>query len=144
MEALSSSLWAKREDFGENDGRGVLLRRRGKEGRRTIRFYRGHHGRKRTHHELKPSHLGRGLPLASKLSKRLQVVQNVNGGRDAREILLDWRMLGIAEWMASRAEALGFRFPTGIQRKATGGDVRDGDRLIVISAQTGTGRRWRI
>ena len=77
--------------------------------------------------------------LASKLSKRLQVVQNVNGGRDAREILLDWRMLGIAEWMASRAEALGFRFPTGIQRKATAA-MLDGDRLIVISAQTGTGK----
>ena len=45
--------------------------------------------------------------LAAKLSKRLQVVQNLNGGRDAREILLDWRMLGVAEWMAARAEALG-------------------------------------
>ena len=77
--------------------------------------------------------------LASKLSKRLQVVQNLNGGRDAREILLDWRMLGVAEWMAARAEALGFRFPTGIQRKATSAFL-DGDRLIVISAQTGTGK----
>ena len=77
--------------------------------------------------------------LASKLSKRLQEVQNLNGGRDAREILLDWRMLGIAEWMAARAEALGFRFPTGIQRKATSAFL-DGDRLIVISAQTGTGK----
>ena len=57
--------------------------------------------------------------LAAKLSKRLQAVQNLNGARDAREILLDWRMLGIAEWMAARAEALGFRFPTGIQRKST-------------------------
>jgi len=77
--------------------------------------------------------------LASKLSKRLQVVQNLNGGRDAREILLDWRMLGVAEWMAARAEALGFRFPTGIQRKATSAFL-DGDRLIVMSAQTGTGK----
>ena len=77
--------------------------------------------------------------LAAKLSKRLQVVQNLNGGRDAREILLDWRMLGVAEWMAARAEALGFRFPTGIQRKATSAFL-DGDRLIVISAQTGTGK----
>ena len=77
--------------------------------------------------------------LAAKLSKRLQVVQNLNGGRDAREILLDWRMLGVAEWMAARAEALGFRFPTGIQRKATMAFL-DGDRLIVMSAQTGTGK----
>lgn len=77
--------------------------------------------------------------LASKLSKRLQVVQNLNGGRDAREILLDWRMLGVAEWMAARAEALGFRFPTGIQRKATSAFL-DGERLIVMSAQTGTGK----
>ena len=77
--------------------------------------------------------------LAAKLSKRLQVVQNLNGGRDAREILLDWRMLGVAEWMAARAEALGFRFPTGIQRKATSA-FSDGDRLIVMSAQTGTGK----
>ena len=77
--------------------------------------------------------------LAAKLSKRLQVVQNLNGGRDAREILLDWRMLGVAEWMAARAEALGFRFPTGIQRKATSAFL-DGDRLIVMSAQTGTGK----
>ena len=77
--------------------------------------------------------------LASKLSKRLQVVQNLNGGRDAREILLDWRMLGVAEWMAARAEALGFRVPTGIQRKATSAFL-DGDRLIVMSAQTGTGK----
>jgi superfamily II DNA/RNA helicase len=77
--------------------------------------------------------------LAAKLSKRLQVVQNLNGGRDAREILLDWRMLGVAEWMATRAEALGFRFPTGIQRKATSAFL-DGDRLIVMSAQTGTGK----
>ena len=77
--------------------------------------------------------------LAAKLSKRLQAVQNLNGARDAREILLDWRMLGIAEWMAARAEALGFRFPTGIQRKSTSAFL-DGDRLIVISAQTGTGK----
>ena len=77
--------------------------------------------------------------LAAKLSKRLQVVQNLNGGRDAREILLDWRMLGVAEWMAARAEVLGFRFPTGIQRKATSAFL-DGDRLIVMSAQTGTGK----
>ena len=77
--------------------------------------------------------------LAAKLSKRLQVVQNLNGGRDAREILLDWRMLGVAEWMAARAEALGFRFSTGIQRKATSAFL-DGDRLIVMSAQTGTGK----
>ena len=77
--------------------------------------------------------------LAAKLSKRLQVVQNLNGGRDAREILLDWRMLGVAEWMAARAEALGFRFPTGIQRKATSAFL-DGERLIVMSAQTGTGK----
>jgi superfamily II DNA/RNA helicase len=48
-------------------------------------------------------------------------------------------MLGIAEWMAARAEALGFRFPTGIQRKSTSAFL-DGDRLIVISAQTGTGK----
>ena len=77
--------------------------------------------------------------LAAKLSKRLQVVQNLNGGRDAREILLDWRMLGVAEWMAARAEALGFRFPTGIQRKATSAFLV-GERLIVMSAQTGTGK----
>ena len=77
--------------------------------------------------------------LAAKLSKRLQVVQNLNGGRDAREILLDWRMLGVAEWMAARAEARGFRFPTGIQRKATSAFL-DGERLIVMSAQTGTGK----
>ena len=77
--------------------------------------------------------------LAAKLSKRSQVVQNLNGGRDAREILLDWRMLGVAEWMAARAEALGFRFPTGIQRKATSAFL-DGERLIVMSAQTGTGK----
>ena len=76
--------------------------------------------------------------LASKLSKRLQVVQNVNGGRDAREILLDWRMLGIAEWMASRAEALGFGFQPGFRGKRRA--MLDGDRLIVISAQTGTGK----
>jgi superfamily II DNA/RNA helicase len=41
--------------------------------------------------------------------------------------------------MAARAEALGFRFPTGIQRKATSAFL-DGDRLIVMSAQTGTGK----
>ena len=79
--------------------------------------------------------------LAQKLSKRLQEVQNigVNEDGDLRERLLDWRMLGVAEWMAARAEALGFRFPTGIQRKATASFI-DGDRLIVISAQTGTGK----
>ena len=73
--------------------------------------------------------------LAGKASEKLKALQ---GMTDAREQLLDWRSLGLANWIASRAEDLGFRYPTAIQRRAALAMMTVND--IVISSQTGSGK----
>jgi hypothetical protein len=53
--------------------------------------------------------------LAGKASGKLKAIQGIT---DPKEQLLDWRALGVANWIATRAEDLGFRYPTAIQRRA--------------------------
>ena len=45
--------------------------------------------------------------LAARLRNQLQ-----EQGKGAK-VSLDWRSFGCPEWLAERAEQLGFRFPTG-------------------------------
>lgn len=45
--------------------------------------------------------------LASQLSARLKAAQGADG------IALDWRALGVPDWLAERAEQLHYKFPTG-------------------------------
>ena len=47
--------------------------------------------------------------LAAKLSARLKVLQGTSDNPAAE--ILDWRALGMAEWLCDRAESLGFRYP---------------------------------
>ena len=74
--------------------------------------------------------------LAGKLSARLKKLQGV-GDELAAEIL-DWRALGMAEWLCDRAENLGFRYPTAVQRRASLAFFKKRD--VVIQAQTGSGK----
>jgi len=74
--------------------------------------------------------------LAAKLSARLKELQGV-GDSPAAEIL-DWRAMGMAEWLCDRAESLGYRYPTAIQRRASLAFFKKRD--VVIQAQTGSGK----
>lgn len=51
---------------------------------------------------------------------------------------LDWRALGVPEWLADRAERLGLRYPTLVQRRA-GPVVAEGCDAVVSSV-TGSGK----
>ena len=73
--------------------------------------------------------------LAGKASAKLKAIQGIT---DPKEQLLDWRALGVANWIATRAEDLGFRYPTAIQRRAALAMMNVND--IVISSQTGSGK----
>ena len=73
--------------------------------------------------------------LAQRASEKLKRLQGIT---DPREQLLDWRSLGMANWIASRAEDLGFRYPTAIQRRASLAMMNVND--IVVSSQTGSGK----
>lgn len=74
--------------------------------------------------------------LASKLSARLKKLQGV--GDELGAEILDWRALGMAEWLCDRAENLGFRYPTAVQRRASLAFFKKRD--VVIQAQTGSGK----
>ena len=52
--------------------------------------------------------------------------------------ILDWRAMGMAEWLCDRAESLGYRYPTAIQRRASLAFFKKRD--VVIQAQTGSGK----
>ena len=52
--------------------------------------------------------------------------------------ILDWRALGMAEWLCDRAESLGFRYPTAVQRRASLAFLQKKD--VIIQAQTGSGK----
>ena len=47
--------------------------------------------------------------LAARIRDRLSELTDGESERSA-----DWRKLGIPEWLASRAECIGYRFPTGV------------------------------
>ena len=74
--------------------------------------------------------------FAAKLSARLKELQGT-ADEPAGEIL-DWRALGMMEWVADRAESLGFRYPTAVQRRASIAFRKKKD--VVIQAQTGSGK----
>ena len=74
--------------------------------------------------------------LAGKLSVRLKKLQGV--GDELGAEILDWRALGMAEWLCDRAENLGFRYPTAVQRRASLAFFKKRD--VVIQAQTGSGK----
>lgn len=74
--------------------------------------------------------------LAGKLSARLKKLQGV--GDELGAEILDWRALGMAEWLCDRAENLGFRYPTAVQRRASLAFFKKRD--VVIQAQTGSGK----
>jgi len=75
--------------------------------------------------------------LAAKLSTRLKAVQGVSPDEPGADIL-DWRALGMAEWLCSRAEVLGYRYPTAVQRRAS--LAFNKKKNVVIQAQTGSGK----
>ena len=74
--------------------------------------------------------------LAGKLSARLKTLQGV--GDELGAEILDWRALGMAEWLCDRAENLGYRYPTAVQRRASLAFFKKRD--VVIQAQTGSGK----
>ena len=74
--------------------------------------------------------------LAAKLSACRKTLQGV-GDEPVGEIL-DWRALGMAEWLCARAEMLGFRYPTAVQRRTSMAFFKKKD--VVIQAQTGSGK----
>ena len=74
--------------------------------------------------------------LAGKISSKLKTLQGTSD-EPAGEIL-DWRALGMAEWLCARAENLGFRYPTAVQRRASLAFFKKRD--VVIQAQTGSGK----
>ena len=47
--------------------------------------------------------------LAARIRDRLSELTNGESERSA-----DWRKLGVPDWLASRAECIGYRFPTGV------------------------------
>ena len=71
---------------------------------------------------------------AAKLSARLKTLQ----GLSDVETVLDWRGVGIAEWLCARAEQLGYTYPTAIQRRATLA-LLTGKHAVIMS-QTGSGK----
>ena len=54
--------------------------------------------------------------LAARIRDRLSELTDGESERSA-----DWRKLGIPEWLASRAECMGYRFPTGGPPNSTTG-----------------------
>ena len=48
--------------------------------------------------------------LAAKLRDQLQTIQGQG------HFVLDWRPLGVPDWLAERAEQMGYRFPAGVSR----------------------------
>ena len=74
--------------------------------------------------------------LAAKLSARLKVLQGTSDNPAAE--ILDWRALGMAEWLCDRAESLGFRYPTAVQRRSSLAFLQKKD--VIIQAQTGSGK----
>lgn len=51
--------------------------------------------------------------LAAKIRDLLRLLAGPADGSGGRQLAADWRGLGILDWLADRAENLGFAFPTG-------------------------------
>ena len=80
--------------------------------------------------------------LASKIRDLLALV-SAGGGAGAGGPCgaarpADWEQLGVLPWLAERAEALGYRMPTEVQRRAA--PVILGGSDCVVRSQTGSGK----
>ncbi|CAL8467542.1 g7080 [Coccomyxa elongata] len=71
--------------------------------------------------------------LASKLRDRLRQLSGSDAAPPA-----DWHSLGIPAWLADRAEQIGYRFPTEVQRRAAKVIGRGAD--AIIQSATGSGK----
>ncbi|CAL5219427.1 g1256 [Coccomyxa viridis] len=54
------------------------------------------------------------------------------------EVTADWTKLGIPEWLAERAERIGYRFPTDVQKRAS--RVLNSKSDAIIQSATGSGK----
>ncbi|GAB4823402.1 hypothetical protein N2152v2_010448 [Parachlorella kessleri] len=79
---------------------------------------------------------GENFELAAKIWDVLQ--QAAGGGDAAAATAADWRRLGVLDWLADRAEQLGFRLPTEVQKRSAP-VILDRDDCI-IQSQTGSGK----
>lgn len=70
---------------------------------------------------------------AARLKQRIQAA---SGDADFRPAA--WRDLGVPDWLADRAERLGFTFPTNVQQKAVKSVLLGAD--AAIRAETGSGK----
>jgi superfamily II DNA/RNA helicase len=70
---------------------------------------------------------------ATRLKKLIQEVEG-NGAVPSST----WQQLGIPEWLADRADRLGFQFPTNVQQRAIKSILLGAD--AVIRAETGSGK----
>ncbi|KAI3429427.1 hypothetical protein D9Q98_005521 [Chlorella vulgaris] len=70
---------------------------------------------------------------AAKLRDQLRQVVGSEGQTAA-----DWKALGVLDWLADRAESLGFSFPTEVQKRAAPVIIDGGD--CVINSVTGSGK----
>lgn len=72
------------------------------------------------------------------LASRIRDALSSSSGLDPTVIPADWHHLGIVEWLADRAESLGFRVPTEVQRRAS--MVISDHCDCVIESETGSGK----
>ena len=73
------------------------------------------------------------------LAAKIRDVLSIAMGPEASSVPVgDWHALGILEWMADRAEDMGYRLPTEVQRRAA--PVIAGGKDCVIEAATGSGK----
>lgn len=71
--------------------------------------------------------------LAAAVRDRLKEVMGAGGAR------IDWTSIpGMPEWLTDRAQRLGFRFPTEVQRRACG--VISSGSDAVVASETGSGK----
>eukprot|EP00775_Hariotina_reticulata_P007458 gene7458-7668_t len=75
--------------------------------------------------------------LAGRIKTRLQQKLRESGSSIGSQSM-DWRALGVPEWLADRAERLGLMFPTEVQRRSTPIILSGAD--AVIASETGSGK----
>jgi hypothetical protein len=76
--------------------------------------------------------------LAAKIRDVLALAISNEGGDVDAAPFGDWRRLGILEWISDRAEDLGFRLPTEVQRRAS--HVILDRKDCILEAVTGSGK----
>lgn len=78
--------------------------------------------------------LSEDYSLAARLRNQLQAVQG-----KGPMLELDWKSFGCPDWLAERAEQLGYRFPTAIQRRCSVA-MQGGGHDLVVCSETGSGK----